>query len=187
MSAAGTKHKVFISFYRGDTDEVGEFLDKWAYDKGVFTPKVIGVYDDKQLIDSDDTDYVMRRIREDYIGDATVTLVLIGKCTHSRRYVDWELMASLRRGADKLPNGVLGIPLPSSDKAHLPPRFADNYSKDEDCYARFQAAPTRSDQLTNWIEDAYNARWNRADLIKNGRERMKYNHKCLVHDITHPA
>ena len=40
----------------------------------------------EELINSDDDDYVMRRIREDYLSDSTVTLIFIGSvCNHSVR------------------------------------------------------------------------------------------------------
>lgn len=50
------------------------------------------------IINSTDTNYVMRRIRELYLKDSTVTIVLMGKYTYTRRYVDWEIQASLRNG-----------------------------------------------------------------------------------------
>jgi hypothetical protein len=36
----------------------------------------------------------MSEIRRKYLGNASVTIVLIGSCTHSRRYVDWEIKLS---------------------------------------------------------------------------------------------
>jgi len=35
----------------------------------------------------------MRRIREEKLQDSTVTIVLVGNCTNSRRYVDWKIKA----------------------------------------------------------------------------------------------
>jgi len=128
----------------------------------------------------------MSKIREKYLGDSTVTIVLIGKCTHSRRYVDWEIKASLRQGT-YAPNGLIGILLPScGNSAHLPQRFKDNWQKGEsDCYARYKAYPAISQLLADWIEDAYNARTARANLTQNGADMMKYNSKCLVCGVTH--
>ncbi|MBN1655077.1 MAG: TIR domain-containing protein [Deltaproteobacteria bacterium] len=48
-------------------------------------------------------DYVMRRIRDEHLRDSTVTIVMIGNCTWSRKYVDWELQASLRSGPIVIP------------------------------------------------------------------------------------
>ncbi len=54
---------------------------------------------------------VIGQIRTRYIADSTVTMVLVGRCTHSRRHVDWEIRASLRQGDVYTPNGLLGVNL----------------------------------------------------------------------------
>jgi hypothetical protein len=60
----------------------------------VFIPKCVGVSDDYPWINSDDDDYVMDKIRDDFLADSTVTLVMVGKCTWSRKSVDWEVYSS---------------------------------------------------------------------------------------------
>jgi hypothetical protein len=186
MSYYGVKRKVFVSFHQKDRQEVDFFLDRWASREDIFIPKALGVSDNDDFINSTDPEYVMSRIREKYLGDSTVTIVLIGTCTHSRRYVDWEIKASLRRG-NYTPNGLLGILLPScGNSACLPPRFKDNWQQSEsNCYARYRAYPTNSGQLANWIEDAYAARTTRTHLIQNSADMMKYNGKCSICGITH--
>ncbi len=77
------------------------------------SPKYWVANDNYDFINSTDTDYVMKCIRENYLSDSTVTIVLIGSCTHSRRYVDWEIKSSLRQGQYTTPNGLIGILLPS--------------------------------------------------------------------------
>ena len=185
MTYAGTRRKVFISHYKGDRAEVDEFITRWATQEGVFIPKVLGAGQNYDSIDSTNTDYVMSQIRQRYLEDSTVTIVLIGSCTHSRRYIDWELKSSLRRGEDP-PNGLIGILLPSQESAHLPQRFTDNWNRNEtDCYARYRGAPTSASQLGTWIEDAFNARTTRDGFIKNSQDMMKYNGECFVHSVTH--
>ena len=180
------KRKVFISFYQKDRLEVDAFIHQWTIVEGVFIPRALGTYDNEDFINSDDTEYVMSQIRAKYLGDSSVTIVLIGKCTHSRRYVDWELKTSLRRG-QYTPNGLLGILLPSAGgQAHLPPRFKANWNKEvRNCYARYSYPPTSADEPRNWIKDAYVARTARAHLIQNDADRMKYNTKCRVCSVTH--
>jgi hypothetical protein len=114
-------------------------------------------------------------------------MVLMGSCTHSRRHVDWEIQASLRRGADSLPNGLLGVILPSQGKAALlPPRFEMNWvPENRGGYARYYVAPSSAIQLRAWIEDAFQARRSRADRIKNLRDAMEYNAQCKVCGVTH--
>lgn len=74
-----------------------------------------------EAIESDDEDYVLSRIREDYLSDSTVTLHLIGLASAENRgsfeqaYIKRELQASLYNGLGNTRNGILGIVLPSMD------------------------------------------------------------------------
>jgi|SRR5579862_2261221 len=184
------KRKVFVSFYQGDRTEVDAFIYRWTQGETVFIPKALGISANDDFINSTNPEYVMGRIREKYLGDSTVTIVLVGKCTHSRRYVDWELKASLRRSASPgatLPNGLIGIILPSSGtSAFLPPRFEANWTQSHiNCYARYWVAPSSAEQLRGWIEDAFAARTARAGLIQNAADMMKYSAKCRACNITH--
>lgn len=175
------RHKVFISFHHDDQDEVEQFIETFHYERKVFIVRVLGVGMEQDIIDSDDTDYVMRRIRELYLKHSTVTIVLIGKCTWARRYVDWETQASLRHGETVTPNGLLAIVLPSAGKKPIPPDRLKKNLKGENSdegYARWYWYPKRKDTLTNWIEDAFQTRTSRAHLIVNPRDRFKYNRTC---------
>lgn len=100
-------HKCFISFKTEDIEYKEEI-------QGVDELDII----DKSLndpIDSDDEDYIMRKIREDYLNDSTVTICLIGNhsaensTSENQSYIKRELQASLYNK----PNGVLGIVLPN--------------------------------------------------------------------------
>lgn len=175
------RHKVFISYHRDDRKEVDDFIEIFDYERKVFITRALGIGMADDIIDSTDTDYVMRRIRELYLQDSTVTIVLIGECTWARRYVDWEIQASLRHGETVTPNGVLGIVLPSAGKKPIPPgRLKENLKGEnsDEGYARWYWHPQRKDALANWIEDAFQARTSRAHLIVNPRDRFKYNKTC---------
>lgn len=179
------KRKVFISYYHGDQEAVNKFVRDFG---DVFIPKTVGVKDGDFDFDSSAPQYIMRKIREQKLEDSTVTIVLVGSCTHSRRYVDWEVKASLQQG-QSLPNGLIAINLPyMGTRGALPPRVAANREFDgitETGYAKYYAYPTSREDLRRWIEDAYNARTTRAKLIHNSNEMMKYNAKCKEHGITH--
>ncbi|MEK6645988.1 MAG: TIR domain-containing protein [Candidatus Firestonebacteria bacterium] len=180
------KRKVFISFCHRDDDKVKLFLYRWTEREKIFIPKALGVSDEDDFINSDNPEYVIAQIRKRYIQDSTVTIVLLGSCTHGRRFVDWEIKASLRQGTDNLPNGLLGILLPNLSSVHLPERFVDNWNKEhKDCYARYKFSPTNGTELRTWIEDAFQSRKNRFKYIKNDKEIMKYNAKCKICNITH--
>lgn len=180
------RRTVFISYYHGDQELVNKFV---ADNEDVFIAKTVGVKDGDFDFDSNNPQYIMRRIREEKLHDSTVTIVLIGNCTHSRRYVDWEIKASLQQG-QSLPNGLIGINLPYlGDTGRAPQRLLDNLKRDSNRndigYARYYVYPSSKADLRRWIEDAFNARKNRSSLIVNNQEMMKYNKKCEVHGVTH--
>jgi hypothetical protein len=109
-------HKCFISFkkedqwYRDQIDKL--FASSDLINKGL-----------DRVINSDDGDYIMKAIRQEYLKDSTVTIFLIG--THSsenegldymgRRknyFIERELQASLYNGIGNTRNGILGVVLP---------------------------------------------------------------------------
>lgn len=178
-----TIRKVFISHFKADRNEVDRFINDF---RDAFIPKVLGANDNDEFIGSSDTDYVMRRIREKYLDDSTVTIILLGSCTHSRRYIDWEIKSSLQQGT-QLPNGLMAIVLPSQNNtAHLPPRLEANWNQEHNnCYARYWSYPSSTEQLRLWIEDAHQSRINRASLIDNSQPMMGYNSRCSICNEVH--
>ncbi len=103
-------HKCFISFKTEDIDykiEIQEHPEIDMIDKSLNEP-----------IDSDDEDYIMRKIREDYLSDSTVTIHLIGAKNaenlgyDEQVFIKRELQASLYNGSGNTRNGILGVVLP---------------------------------------------------------------------------
>lgn len=174
------KHRVFISYHHEDQTEVEAFVQTFSDERNVFSYRAVGVMSD-DIINSANSEYVMSQIRKNYLKDSTVTIVLIGKCTWARKYVDWEIKTSLRQG-QYTPNGLLGILLPSmGDTANPPQRLRDNLKmneQDDEAYARWYTYPTSKDSLRKWIEDAFQARTTRADLIHNSQDMFKNNRSC---------
>ena len=178
-----TRHKCFISYHHADQDEVDEFVRTFDTERNAFIARGLGLEMADDIIDSDDTDYVMQRIRELYLKDSTVTIVLMGKCTWARRYVDWELQSSLRNGETVTANGLLGIKLPSYSERNsfFPERLNNNLKakdSDEDCYARHIIYPSRKDTLINAIDDSFNRRFTHSHLIKNPRDKFERSRTC---------
>lgn len=190
-----TKRKVFISYCHLNQIEANAFVERWS---SVFIPRALGTTFSDDIINSTNPEYVMSQIRQKYLGDSTVTIVLIGSCTHSRRYVDWELKASLKQG-DYTPNGVLAYLLPS---AHLPEgrvftktqsryppvpnRLGLNYALNNPLkYARYFTMPTSDGEMRTHIEDAFSARTSRTSAIVNPSDMMKYNAVCKLCGVTH--
>ncbi|NTV49240.1 MAG: TIR domain-containing protein [Geobacteraceae bacterium] len=176
------RHKVFITYHHADQEEVNDFITTFSDERNVFISRVLGVDMEESIISSTDTDYVMKRIRELYLKDSTVTIVLMGKCTWARRYVDWEIQSSLRSGNTLTPNGLLGIKLPSfKSGTNFPNRLNLNLKQNDqqvDCYARWIEYPTRKDTLANAIHNAFLARTSKTNLIVNPRDRFVNNRSC---------
>lgn len=163
------RHKCFISYHKDDQRAVDQFCDNFS---GTFIKR--GITMEEDIIDSNNTDYVMRRIRELYLQDSTVTIVLIGKCTWARRFVDWEVQASLRNPMNGYPNGVVAIQLWESYK-RLPNRVTLNV---ESGYSKFYKYPNSNSALESIVEEAWNARFDKQNLIVNPKDRYLYNKSC---------
>lgn len=104
-------HKCFISFKTHDMEfkkYIQENLAVDMIDKSLNEP-----------IDSQNEDYIMRKIREDYLKDSTVTIHLIGSESsennywQNQNYIKRELQASLSDTSAGKRNGILGVVLPS--------------------------------------------------------------------------
>lgn len=135
--------------------------------------------DGSDIIDSTDVEYIRRTIREKYLKDSTVTMVLVGACTWARKFVDWEIYSSLRSNAS--PNGLLAVQLPgTSTTIRAPARLELNRptSSGEDGYAQYYVAPTSAMILRNQIQLAFNARATRRDLIKLGGDLRSRDSSC---------
>ena len=161
MAANVPRHKVFISFHEEDLAYKEDFvrrMKKRIVDRSVDT----GNIDDTGL----KTTTVRQKIRDEYIRDATVTIVLIGPRTWQRKHVDWEIGSSIRKTKMNPRCGLMGILLPNhanhgkKHNIHLfPPRLADN-SKGEDPYALIYDWPNpwTPARIAEWIHRAYGRR-----------------------------
>lgn len=104
-----TSHKCFISFKSDDMHYkkyIQNYLDIDMIDKSLNEP-----------IQSVNEDYIMRKIREDYLQDSTVTIHLIGQYSAensylNQNYIKRELQASLSNTSAGTRNGILGVVLP---------------------------------------------------------------------------
>lgn len=162
------RHKVFISFHHDDQEYKEGFVSAMGddiVDKSVDD----GDIDDDRLA----TETIRQKIREGFIADATVTVVLIGRCTWQRKHVDWEIGSSLRDTKKNPRCGVVGILLPNhpdfkAGKCHphlIPPRLADN-CKGDDPYACIYSWPSQynwlnqseTDSIRKWIHKAFERR-----------------------------
>lgn len=65
---------------------------------------------------SDDLDdqAIRQKIRDEYLRDSTVTILLVGRNTWRRKHVDWEIYSSMFDGQVNKKSGILVVNLPSA-------------------------------------------------------------------------
>lgn len=171
LLAKKTRHRCFISYHHDDAREVEQFIQQFDHNRDILIARGIGASMPGDIINSTNDEYIKQRIRSQYMQGTSVTIVLIGHETWKRRYVDWEIAASLRNTPTSSANGLVGINLPSADSAVgklLPDRLADNVNGSHG-YARWWKYPNSAESLANMIEEAYTARTAKYHLRNNSR------------------
>lgn len=168
------RHKVFVSYHHGNDQYYKDlFVQMMGYDI------VDRSVDDGDIDDTGmKTEAIRQRIRDEFIREATVTVVLVGTCTWQRKHVDWEIGSSLRDTKRNSRCGLLGIVLPSHpmgmhDSRLVPPRLADN------CRGLFPFAELHSwsgdsQTVRRWVHVAFERRFkvqpnNARDQFRNNR------------------
>ena len=153
---------IFVSFHQRDELEASIFCRRFEqYFNQIRTLGVDELGDEyAERIDSGDSDYVMRQIRERKIAGTSCTVVLIGKCTWARRYVDWEIAATLRNNTDDPRGGLIAVQLASAQQngwSKLPDRLNLNLATKNGVdtgYARFYPPAPSDDSIAKWVDDA---------------------------------
>lgn len=156
------RHKVFISYHHYNDEHY----------KKLFC-KLLGLdYVDRSVEDGDIDPYlaidtVRQKIRDNFIADATVTVVLVGSCTWQRKHVDWEIGSSLRDTRLNSRCGLLGILLPTHHDfgktnyslRRIPPRLADNCGSQGKFGKIYNwHKPWSAEKVRSWIHDAFERR-----------------------------
>lgn len=158
------KHKVFVSYHHAkDQQEANHLRTTYGEDDTFIDRSLDEAYENM------DDDKILAAIRQKNLKDSTVTIVLIGSETANRKWVDWEICASLRPYAPRSRNGLLGIFLPTANKT--PGRLQDNIDSG---YAVTMEWEDISWQLEDKIDEAYNNR-SKDNLVRNDRERRERN------------
>jgi hypothetical protein len=91
---AGLRHKVFVSYHHANDQfyrNQFELLFADIYD--VIVSKSVRIGDIESYLT---TDTIRNKIRDHYLRDATVTVVLVGEQTWQRKHIDWEIGSSIR-------------------------------------------------------------------------------------------
>lgn len=105
-------HKVFISyhhkndqFYKDKLIRMNEWYPTFI-DYSVYTGDISDELDDHAI---------REKIRDDYLRESTVTIVLVGTETKCRKHVDWEIYSSMYDGRVNKKSGIIVINLPSTN------------------------------------------------------------------------
>lgn len=162
------KPKIFVSYqHRGDQAYYDAFSQMFHDTYDVITDNSL-----ERQIDSDNVDYVMRQIRENYITGSSCTIVLVGAATWGRKYVDWEIKATLDKS-----HGLVGVQLPTlqanqNGSVIVPGRLYDNIQSGYAIWVSWAAITANAQACTNYVKHANNRD---KGLIINSRERRLRN------------
>ena len=101
------RHKVFVSYHHGNDQRHRNRFERLFSD-------VYDIMDSRSVRIEDipretNVSEVSHRIRDDYLSDSTVTVVLIETDTWRRKHIDWEIAASIRDTDANDRSGLVGI------------------------------------------------------------------------------
>lgn len=167
FAPAPVKHRVFVSYHHAG--------DQAYYDafSNTFHDTYDAIYDKslERAVDSDNALYVMQRIRDTCITGTSCTIVLVGAQTHKRKYVDWEISATLTRE-----HGLIGVRLPSAPLVNgfviVPDRLHDNIQSGFASWITWEQITASATALQQHIAAA---KVRSSSLIVNSRARMTRN------------
>lgn len=153
------RHKVFVSYHHALDENYKQIFElRFGNAFGAIVPGSVQVGD----INPDlPTDTIRQKIRDEYLRDTSVTVVLIGAATWQRKHVDWEIGSSLRDTLFNPRSGLIGIMLPSYPRPSapseynpytIPPRLYDNIQ----CgFATIHPWSENAATVQGWIHEAY--------------------------------
>jgi len=104
------RHKVFVSYHHANDQWYKDRLVEWAKANDIFIDKSVELGD---ISDDLSDEEIRTEIRDNYLSDSTVTILLVGTETKNRKHIDWELYSSMFDGKVNHKSGILVILLPS--------------------------------------------------------------------------
>jgi hypothetical protein len=163
-----SRRKIFVSYHHGGD---GHYYDEFSR---IFSAAYEAIQDNSvdRIIDSDNAEYVIQKIRDDYITGTSCTILLCGAKTPWRKFVDWEIKATLDKH-----HGLIGVNLPSNPvdtngKCSVSGRLHDNIQTGYALWLQWDQLATGAEFLSRQIEIA-NSR--SASLINNSRSLRRRN------------
>ena len=115
-------HRAFISYHHANDQEYKAILLDRNERLGVFMDRSV----DTGEIDPNLPDEAIRvKIRDEYLRDSTVTILLVGTETARRKHIDWELYSSMIDGQINKKSGIVVVQLPSTNPQHFTAAHGD--------------------------------------------------------------
>lgn len=106
------KHKVFISYHHENDQCYKSKLIQLNDKHGIFIDESVNTGDIGIAL-KDKT--IRTKIRDEYLKNTTVTIVLVGSKTNTRKHIDWEIHSSMINGSQNKKSGILVITLDGND------------------------------------------------------------------------
>lgn len=112
------RHRVFISYYHHDDQRYKDYLIKMQ-EFNIETMQMQSIFEDfsvheKEIDDAGlSSEQIRCIIRDEYIKDATVLILLCGENTKTRKHIDWELHAAMYDSPANRQMGIIVINLPT--------------------------------------------------------------------------
>ncbi|HQQ00380.1 MAG TPA: TIR domain-containing protein [bacterium] len=117
------KHKVFISYHHANDQYYKELLLHFNDQYDIFIDASVDTGD---IADNLDDQTIRQKIRDEYLKDSTVTIVLVGLQTKYRKHVDWEIYSSMHNGKVNKQSGIFVINLPDTRCTYYTAAHGDN-------------------------------------------------------------
>ena len=118
-------HSVFISYHHDNDQEYKEALFE-VNGEGEERIFIDGSVDTGDISDNLSAEKIREKIRDEYLRDTSVTIVLVGSETKKRKHIDWEIYSSMFDGPVNKKSGILVVILPSVDPDPLCKTAHDN-------------------------------------------------------------
>ncbi|WP_271272425.1 TIR domain-containing protein [Aliamphritea hakodatensis] len=105
------RHKVFVSYHHANDQAYRDRFEQLFADiHDIMVPQSVQIGDIDEYAAPE---RIHQIIRDQYLRDTRVTVVLIGAETWQRKHVDWEIGSSIRQTDYNPRSGLIGILLPT--------------------------------------------------------------------------
>jgi len=105
-----SRHKVFNSYHHLLDQEYKDYLEQLNEKHQIFINQSVKL---GEIDDSSPTEQIREIIRDDYLQDSSVLILLVGLETKNRKHIDWEIYSSMRDSKKNKKSGILVINLPT--------------------------------------------------------------------------